>query len=55
MDKKTLSNVEKQKAFRDRQKPYHRVSVRIRDLEEKLYDLHDALVVLLNEIENLKE
>lgn len=51
----TLSNSEKQKRFRERQKPYVRIAARIKLIEDSLYDLHDSLVLLLTEIEQLKK
>lgn len=51
----SLSNSEKQKRFRERQKPYLRIASRIKLIEDQLYDLHDSLVILMFELEKLKE
>ena len=49
-----LTNAEKQKRFRERQEPYVRIAARIKLIEDSLYDLHDSLIVLLAEIDQLK-
>ena len=51
----SLTNAEKQARFRERQKPYLRIVARLKVIESSLYDLHDVIVLLLTEIEQLKE
>lgn len=55
MSDSSCANAEKQRRFREKQKPYMRLATRIREIEGSLYKLHDSLILLLVEIENLKE